>query len=226
LYEDRTKRVFTDWTYVVRRCIIIVTACQRDTQCALLHEVWEPFFFLGQPKFELHAGATRRSIMSKTKRVGTSVALVGAGILIGVYLSNQNGDLPTAKTAQAAGGVVKSPTKPAPDRYVYYPGTEELKKDEIRVICCGSGLPAARRGQAATCWLIECGNGEKILFDIGTGSMANIAMHADAGTDAKILQSATAARLARQWRLSHIAACVRQGDEHGQTAVRGGLPLL
>ena len=29
--------------------------------------------------------------MSKTKRVGTSVALVGAGILIGVYLSNQNG---------------------------------------------------------------------------------------------------------------------------------------
>ncbi|SEF63894.1 guanitoxin biosynthesis MBL fold metallo-hydrolase GntH [Vibrio hangzhouensis] len=75
----------------------------------------------------------------------------------------------------AAGGTVTSPTSIAPDRYVYYPGTEELSKDEIRVIACGTGLPAARRGQAATCFLIETGNGDKFLFDIGTGSMANIA---------------------------------------------------
>ena len=75
----------------------------------------------------------------------------------------------------AAGGTVTSPTGIAPDRYVYYPGTEELAKDEIRVIACGTGLPAARRSQAANCFLIEAGNGEKFLFDIGTGSMANIA---------------------------------------------------
>ena len=88
--------------------------------------------------------------MSKTKRVGTSVVLVAAGILIGVYASNQNGELPTtSKTAQAAGGVVKSPTKPAPDRYVYYPGTEELKENEIRIICCGSGLPARTVSRSA-----------------------------------------------------------------------------
>jgi ribonuclease Z len=48
-------------------------------------------------------------------------------------------------TAYAAGGVVKSPTGTAPDRYVYYPGTEALAKDEIRLIACGTGLPAARR---------------------------------------------------------------------------------
>ena len=75
----------------------------------------------------------------------------------------------------AAGGVVKSPTGKAPDRYVYYPGTEELKKDEIRLIACGTGLPAARRDQAATCFLAEVGNGDKFLFDIGTGSMPNVA---------------------------------------------------
>jgi hypothetical protein len=75
----------------------------------------------------------------------------------------------------AAGGAVTSPTSTAPDRYVYYPGTEALSKDEIRVTACGTGLPAARRGQAATCFLIELGNGDKFLFDIGTGSMANIA---------------------------------------------------
>jgi ribonuclease Z len=80
-----------------------------------------------------------------------------------------------ANNVFAAGGTVKSPTGEAPDRYVYYPGTESLAKDEIRVIACGTGLPAARRSQAATCFLIEAGNGDKFLFDIGTGSMANIA---------------------------------------------------
>ena len=73
-----------------------------------------------------------------------------------------------------AGGKVTSPTGTAPDRYVYYPGTEALEPDEIRITACGTGLPAARRGQAASCFLLELGNGDKFLFDIGTGSMANI----------------------------------------------------
>jgi ribonuclease Z len=77
--------------------------------------------------------------------------------------------------AHAAGGVVKDPAGTAPERYVYYPGTEALAKDEIRLIACGTGLPAARRGQAATCWLVEVGNGDKFLFDIGSGSMVNVA---------------------------------------------------
>ena len=75
----------------------------------------------------------------------------------------------------AAGGKVDDPTGIAPDRYVYYPGTEDLGKDEIRLFACGTGLPAARRSQAATCWLVELGNGDKFLFDIGTGSMVNVA---------------------------------------------------
>jgi ribonuclease Z len=74
-----------------------------------------------------------------------------------------------------AGGEVKSPTGAAPDRYVYYPGTEELGKDEIRLIALGTGMPAARRSQAATSWLVEVGNGDKFLFDIGTGANANMA---------------------------------------------------
>ena len=77
--------------------------------------------------------------------------------------------------AQAAGGMQKAPKDAAPDRYVYYPSTEDLDPDEIRVIACGTGMPAARRGEAATCWLVELGNGDKFFFDIGTGSMANVA---------------------------------------------------
>jgi len=79
--------------------------------------------------------------------------------------------------AYAAGGVVKDPNAPAPDRYVYYPGTEALAKDEIRITACGTGMPAARHAQAATCFLMEFGNGQKLIFDIGTGSIANIAAY-------------------------------------------------
>ena len=83
--------------------------------------------------------------------------------------------LATATAAHAAGGVVKDPNGTAPDRYVYYPGTETLAKDEIRLFACGTGMPAARRDQAATCWLVETGNGDKFFFDVGTGSMVNVA---------------------------------------------------
>jgi ribonuclease Z len=77
--------------------------------------------------------------------------------------------------AHAAGGVVKGSNTVAPDRYVYYPGTEKLAEDEIRIVAAGTGMPAARRGQAATCFLVETGNGEKFIFDIGSGAMANLA---------------------------------------------------
>jgi ribonuclease Z len=80
----------------------------------------------------------------------------------------------TAVVIFGAGGAVKSPTGTAPDRAVYFPGTEDLGKDEIRLIALGTGMPAARRSQAATCWLVEVGNGDKFLFDIGTGANANM----------------------------------------------------
>jgi len=81
----------------------------------------------------------------------------------------------TVTSAMARGGAVKDPNGTAPDRYLYYPGTEELGKDEIRLIALGTGMPAARRSQAATCWLVELGNGDKFLFDLGTGANANMA---------------------------------------------------
>jgi ribonuclease Z len=95
--------------------------------------------------------------------------LTALGAIMGMLLA-----LPSAP-AHAAGGVVKGPNGTAPDRYVYYPGTEDLGKDEIRLFACGTGLPAARRDQAATCFLVELGNGDKFLFDIGSGSMVNVA---------------------------------------------------
>ena len=111
----------------------------------------------------------------KRKLTILAIGLVVIVSLMVVYtarwLKGQNEQGPAlVKEAQAAGGVVKDPKGAAPDRYVYYPGTESLKEYEIRVIACGTGMPAARRGQAATCFLVETGNGNKFIFDIGTAA--------------------------------------------------------
>ncbi len=67
------------------------------------------------------------------------------------------------------------PTKALSERDVYYPGTEDLKPDEMRVVACGTGMPNARPKQAAACWMVELGNGDKFLFDIGLGASERIA---------------------------------------------------
>jgi ribonuclease Z len=60
-------------------------------------------------------------------------------------------------------------------REIYYPGTEDLAPDEMRVVACGTGMPSPRPKQAAACWLVELGNGDKFLFDLGAGSHERIA---------------------------------------------------
>jgi ribonuclease Z len=44
----------------------------------------------------------------------------------------------------------------------------------MRVIACGTGMPTTRAAQAAACFLVELGNGDKFLFDIGSGSAERI----------------------------------------------------
>ncbi|MBW2198485.1 MAG: MBL fold metallo-hydrolase, partial [Deltaproteobacteria bacterium] len=57
----------------------------------------------------------------------------------------------------------------------YFPGTEDLAPDEMRITALGTGMPSARPKQAAACFLVELGNGDKFLFDIGSGSHERIA---------------------------------------------------
>jgi len=109
-------------------------------------------------------------------------SLIVSAVVTSYFAGYDNGQhredallLPAAKAA--GGGAVESgwsPTKPYPNQEVYYPGTEELKKDEMRVIACGSGMPMPRVKQAAACFLIELGNGDKFVFDVGTGSFTTL----------------------------------------------------
>lgn len=54
----------------------------------------------------------------------------------------------------------------------WFPRTEEVQPNEMRVTFMGSA-PFIRPGQMNTSILVELGNGDKFIFDIGEGSPAN-----------------------------------------------------
>jgi ribonuclease Z len=83
--------------------------------------------------------------------------------------------LSTALAQEGASNSEISPVKATTDRDAYFPGTEDLAPDEMRITACGTGMPNARPKQAAACWLVELGNGDKFIFDIGTGSAERLA---------------------------------------------------
>ena len=97
------------------------------------------------------------------------IATLTAAGLLGAAMLTLDVDI-HVKDARAA----TTPTKPGSSRDVYYPGTEELAADEMRVIACGTGMPMPRLKQAAACFVIELGNGDKFIFDMGNGSFERI----------------------------------------------------
>ena len=106
--------------------------------------------------------------MKTIKRTGLpALAILAIGILIG-WLARSGG----SESAVAAPDY--SPVK-ARGRDFYAPNSEPLRPDEMRLIACGTGMPTARPKQAASCWLLELGNGDKFIFDVGTGSGERIA---------------------------------------------------
>ena len=97
---------------------------------------------------------------------------VGASAYILGLSNGESGDsLIESANAQEA---MSSPTIAPGGGEVYFPNTEDLQPDEMRVIACGTGMPTTRAKQAAACFLVELGNGDKFLFDIGSGSAERI----------------------------------------------------
>lgn len=56
----------------------------------------------------------------------------------------------------------------------YFPQTEELGPDEMRVIFMGSNPWPPRMTQASTSIMVELGNGKRFFFDFGPGCLRNI----------------------------------------------------
>lgn len=123
-----------------------------------------------------------------TSRTST-LFLAGLCCIVGLVIGSQfnSSQLPTMATNASAaslqsagddsnettGEEVVSPVK-ARERDIYFPNTEDLRPDEMRVVACGTGMPTTRAAQAAACFLVELGNGDKFLFDCGSGAAERI----------------------------------------------------
>jgi ribonuclease Z len=61
--------------------------------------------------------------------------------------------------------VIGTPDREFSEKYVV--GTEELREDEMRITFCGTGMPYA-------CVIVEIGNGDVFLFDLGANSISRV----------------------------------------------------
>ncbi|MGA2255525.1 MAG: guanitoxin biosynthesis MBL fold metallo-hydrolase GntH, partial [Thermoguttaceae bacterium] len=66
------------------------------------------------------------------------------------------------------------PTKSVKSRMNYFPGSETLGADEMRISFVGSCPVPLRRDQAGTAIMVELGNGDRFFFDFGPGCLKNI----------------------------------------------------
>ena len=110
-----------------------------------------------------------RSRAIKWGLVVVTLGAMGLGYLIGSGAARHE-----VAYAQGSQDARTRATQALEERDVYFPNSEDLGPDEMRIIACGTGMPSARESQAAACFLVELGNGDKFLFDGGTGSDARI----------------------------------------------------
>ena len=114
--------------------------------------------------------------MTKKLLIGAAALLVVGIVYVYGHSQGQAGNplgLVRDAFAQSSQEPLISPTE-ARERDFYAPNSETLAPDEMRVIACGTGMPTPRPAQAAACFLVELGNGEKFLFDIGDGSVERL----------------------------------------------------
>ncbi len=116
------------------------------------------------------------------RRTTTVLALLALGMTAliayqqGRFHERQGVDAPWVRVASALEReLLVSSTDARTPRDAYFPNTETLAADEMRITACGTGMPTGRESQAAACFLVELGNGNKFIFDSGTGSHVRIA---------------------------------------------------
>jgi ribonuclease Z len=81
-----------------------------------------------------------------------------------------------AQAAQDTTPLGRTPAKIVNGQYPasYFPNTELLGADEMRITALGTGMPNQTRAAVSISYFVELGNGDKFLFDVGSGMLANL----------------------------------------------------
>ncbi len=104
--------------------------------------------------------------ITRSKFVFLATLAVAALLITAVYVKGKYDGRVGKKfslTTEAIAAQAKaqvSPVKARGGRGTYYPNTEDLAPDEMRIISLGTGMPNPRPSQKATCCLVELGNGD------------------------------------------------------------------
>ncbi len=117
-----------------------------------------------------------------------TLLVFGVGIVVGGVLSvtlpqssaqegsaEKQGGPSKGDLSYLPGGRALHPIRDGRYPTTYFPNTEKLGPDEMRVIAVGTGMPNQTPSNAAACFLVELGNGESFLFDLGTGASERLA---------------------------------------------------
>ena len=105
------------------------------------------------------------------------IAALAIGVAIGAVITSNLG-LDQRAQAQTQDNLPKGREAAAIDdgQYpaTYFPNTEVLGSGEMRITALGTGMPNQTKKAVSISYLVELGNGEKFLFDLGSGSMGNL----------------------------------------------------
>jgi ribonuclease Z len=105
----------------------------------------------------------------KTVWAGILTTLIAAAIITVMDFGDQSraqDNLPLGRKSNA----VVNGQYPAS----YFPNTETLGPAEMRITALGTGMPNQTKRAVSISYLVELGNGDKFLFDVGSGMLANL----------------------------------------------------
>ena len=107
------------------------------------------------------------------------IVLLSVGVAIGIVITGNLGQQTQAQESEQAMDAVplgRTPAAIVDGQYPasYFPNTELLGADEMRITALGTGMPNQTKAAVSIAYLLELGNGDKFLFDMGMGSMGNL----------------------------------------------------
>ena len=114
--------------------------------------------------------AKKKNVPVKKSAVAKSVKKGRSKIII-PPAENPYGGVPSGGITLAP---YYKPTDSLKSNQNYFPGTETLEEDEMRISFLGSTPMPPSRSQAGTCIMVELGNGKRFFFDFGSGCCRNI----------------------------------------------------
>jgi ribonuclease Z len=117
------------------------------------------------------------NMSGKIKAAGIALLSVGAAAVI-AFAGNLGQQTQAQESAQDKDAMPlgRTPAAITDGQYPasYFPNTELLGADEMRITALGTGMPNQTKAAVSIAYLVELGNGDKFIFDMGLGSMGNL----------------------------------------------------